>query len=204
MNLIFYFTIALVLSFLGSIPTGLITLTITQQTIEKGRQAGIMISLGAVIMEFIYTYIALISLEFFAEETIIGTYIKIFTIFLFTGLGIYFLIKKNNPEIEHSSSYDYFDFLRGIVVGMMNVLIIPFWIILGIWLQSNGILFEESSFIISFSLGSAIGALIAFLGYVWFSEWIVQKIKKINLYINKAIGILFLSLGMFQVIQQFL
>jgi hypothetical protein len=43
------------------------------------------------------------------------------------------------------------------------MLIIPFWIFLGIWLGSNGILFENKSIIFVFSIGAAIGAFLAFL-----------------------------------------
>ncbi len=199
MSLVLYFIVAFVLSFLGSLPIGLITLTITQKTIEKGKQSGFMIASGATIIEFVYTYIALISLEFFTENTAIGNYIKLFSMIIFFGLGGYFLFKKSAVKIQSASTYDYFDFLRGLIVGMMNMLIIPFWIFLAIWLMSNGMLFDEDSSIISFSLGSAIGAFLAFLLYIWFSGFITKKVKAINQYTNKAIGVLFIGLALFQV-----
>lgn len=198
MTLIVYFFIAFILSFLGSIPIGLITLTIAQKTIQNGRRSGLMIALGATIMEFVYTFIALLSLEFFTQNTAIGNYIKTFALVLFFILGIYYLWKKSNPHHQKISPYNYYDFLRGFIVGMMNMLIVPFWIFLGIWLESNGILFQNKIEVIIFSLGSALGALLAFLGYILLSEFIVQKSKEINRYANKAIGIIFLGLGFFQ------
>jgi len=45
MDLAKYFIIAFILSALGTIPIGLITLTIAQKTIEKGKSAGWQISL---------------------------------------------------------------------------------------------------------------------------------------------------------------
>ena len=94
MNIIIYFLIGLVLSFLGSIPIGLITLTITQKTIEKGRISGLMIALGATVMEFVYTFIALISLDFFSNNETIGNYIKMFATVLFLGMGVFYFLKK--------------------------------------------------------------------------------------------------------------
>ena len=94
MNLILYFSIALVLSFLGSLPIGLITLTITQKTIQNGRHSGLMIALGATIMEFIYAFIALLSLDLFTQNTSTRNYIKIFATAIFLALGFYFLWKK--------------------------------------------------------------------------------------------------------------
>ena len=112
--IILYFIIGLVLSFLGSIPIGLITLTITQRTIEKGRTSGLMIALGATIMEFVYTFIALISLDFFSNNDMIGQYIKIFATVLFLGMGAYYFFKKNTASLKPVPTYDYFDFLRGV------------------------------------------------------------------------------------------
>lgn len=198
MNIILYFIIALVLSFLGSLPIGLITLTITQKTIQNGRHSGLMIALGATVMEFVYTFIALLSLDFLTKNTAIGTYIKIFAIVVFLGMGIYYLLKKSNEKLKAAGEYNYFDFIRGFIVGMMNMLIVPFWIFLGIWLESNGILFENKSIIFIFSIGAAIGAFLAFLGYIFLSEYIVSKTKEINRYTKKAVGVLFLGLGIFQ------
>ena len=198
MNIILYFIIALVLSFLGSLPIGLITLTITQKTIQNGRNSGLMIALGATVMEFVYTFIALLSLDFLTKNTAIGTYIKIFATVAFLGMGIYYLLKESNEKLKAAGEYDYFGFIRGFIVGMINMLIVPFWIFLGIWLESNGILFENKSIIFIFSIGAAIGAFLAFLGYIFLSEYIVSKTKEINRYTNKAVGVLFLGLGIFQ------
>ena len=198
MNLILYFSIALVLSFLGSLPIGLITLTITQKTIQNGRHSGLMIALGATIMEFIYAFIALLSLDLFTQNTSIGNYIKIFATAIFLAMGFYFLWKKNSTEVRPTAAYNYLDFLRGFIVGSMNLLIVPFWIFLGIWLKANGVSFKNNFDILIFSSGAALGALLAFFGYILLSEFIVKRTKKINQYTNKAVGILFLGLGIFQ------
>ncbi len=201
MDLIFYFFVALGLSFLGSLPIGLITVTVIQKTIEKGRKSGLMIAMGATIMEFVYSYIALNSLDFFTENLTIGNYIKMFATALFFILGIYHFFKKTSKELKTAAAYDYFDFLRGFVVGMMNMLIVPFWIFLGIWLESNGMVFENQPCIIWFSFGAALGAFLAFLAYIWFSGIIVNKVATINQYTNKVVGVLFLGLGIFQLIE---
>ncbi len=193
-----YFFIALVLSFLGSLPLGLITLTITQRTMEKGRKSGVLLALGATVMEFVYTYIALISLDLFTQNTSIGQYIQYAATLVFFILGFYFLFKKSQDITPPASTYNYFDFFRGVVVGAMNMLIVPFWIFLAIWLESQGYFFDRATNIFSFSVGSALGALLAFLGYISLSEWIMGKIKTIHRYTDTVVGILFLGLGIFQ------
>ncbi len=200
MNLAIYFFVALILSFLGSLPIGLITLTITQKTIEKGKQSGLLIALGATVMEFGYTYLALNSLDLLKQNIEIGNYIKIFAIVMFTLLGVYYFFKKSIPKLKQTSDYHYFDFLRGVIVGLMNMLIFPFWIFIGIWLKSNGMFFEDQSYILTFSFGATIGAFLAFLTYIWLSGMIEKKIETINQYTNKVVGVLFFGLGIFQLI----
>jgi len=201
MNIILYFFMALILSFMGSLPIGLITLTITQKTIEKGMRAGLLIALGASIMEFGYTFLALISLDLFTKNMEFGSYIKIMAITLFVALGIYYFFKKPSTKLKPNSTYDYFDFLRGFMVGLMNILIFPFWIFVGVWLVSNGIEFNDPFYVFIFSVGATIGAFLAFLGYIWGSKLIEKKIVTINQYTNKIVGVLFFGLGLFQVIQ---
>lgn len=202
MNLVLYFFIAFGLSFLGTLPIGLITLSITQRTIQNGKRSGVMIALGATIMEFIYTVVALISLDFFSQNNDTSNYIKYAATFIFLALGIYYIFKKNNttPNAK-STAYNYLDFFRGIIVGAMNMLIIPFWVFLGLWLRSHGFIFDQHLTITVFSLGAALGALLAFGGYILLSDYVNKKSELINRYTNKAVGLLFLGLAIFQLIQ---
>ena len=196
-----YFIIALVISFLGSIPIGLITLTITQKTIQNGLQSGLMIAFGASVMEFVYTFVALFSLDFFNQNATVANYIKIFAIIIFLGMGIFYLWKKSTPKMQTAPDKKRKDFIRGFLVGAMNMLIVPYWIFFGMWLKSNGLVFDSTFYIIIFSLGATVGALLAFFGYIWLSEYIVKKIKEINRYTNKVIGCMFLGLAIYQAIQ---
>jgi len=159
-----------------------------------------MVSLGATVMEFVYTGVALLSLDFFNSNNSITHSIKTAAIIVFFAMGLYFLLKKSTEMPEVKTEYNYLDFFKGIVIGALNMLIIPFWIFLGLWLESNGFEFESRFTIFIFSVGAAIGALLAFLGYIWLSEYISTRSKQISLYTNKAVGILFLGLAIFQLV----
>ena len=197
----YYFFVGFGLSFLGSLPIGLITLTIVQNTIQNGKKSGVMIALGATIMEFVYTFIALKSLDMFSENLQIGSTIKIVATIIFFILGIYFFTKPYSKDLKPVKEYNYFDFFRGFLVGLMNLLIVPFWVFIGIWLESNGIQFDNTYLIVNFSFASALGALLAFFLYIWFSGMISGKVATINRYTNKIVGTVFLGLGIFQLFQ---
>ncbi len=198
MTLGFIFIVALFLSFVTSLPLGLITLNVVQKTIQDGRKSGIVLSLGATLIEFVYTYIALISLDLFEKNAELASGIELIATLTFFAMGFYFLWKKQKKQTSLSAEYNSLDFLQGVLIGAMNVLIIPFWIIVAIWLIGQGMVLEGQAAIISFSLGSAIGAFFAFWGYAYASERIVEKMDSIARYTDKVIGFLFLGLGVFQ------
>ncbi len=194
----FIFIIVLLISFVTSLPLGLITLNVVQKTIQDGKRSGIVLALGATIIEFIYTYIALLSLDLFDKNAEWTSGIELIATLTFFAMGFYFLWKKPAKKPALDTEYNYLDFLQGILIGAMNVLIIPFWIIVAIWLMGQGMALEGHWHFISFSLGSAIGAFLAFWGYVYVSERIVEKIDRIARYTDKVIGVLFLGLGFLQ------
>lgn len=196
-----YILIAFVLSFLGTLPIGLITLTIAQKTIEKGKSAGWMIALGATVIEFIYTVIALLGLDVLSIESSWKQYIQIGTIFLFFIMSCYYWFKASTLSIKSVQNIQERYFLQGIGIGLMNMLIVPFWLIVGLWLESNGINFKNKYHILWFSVGGALGALLAFIAYIEGSILLMSKSEIITSYANKIIGGLFFLLALVQLIQ---
>lgn len=203
MDTLTYFFAAFIISALGSIPMGLITLTIVQRTLESGKKAGRMLSLGATLPEFIYTYIALVGLTFFRESIAVNHYIQIGATIVFFGFACFFFFKKNQEfKIEkEETKYDYFDFGRGVLIATMNLLIIPFWVLIGAWLSTYDMAFDTTYRIFIFSLGSALGALVIFLAYAELGEFILQRMAKIVLYTNKIVASVFFALGVYQLTQ---
>ncbi len=159
-------------------------------------------SLGATVMECVYPYIALLSLDILVENVTFDQSIKVIGMLVFFGMGIYYLRKKTQTELP-TANYESLDFFRGFVVATMNVLVVPFWIFLALWLEANGVVLEGQAVLLIFSLGAGLGALLAFLGYVWLSAWIMKRIAEINRYLDKVIGGIFIALGVLQLIRLF-
>ena len=114
--------------------------------------------------------------------------------------------KEKRPTCTPSApadSYDYFDFGRGFIVATMNVLIIPFWLFIALWLSNYDFTFDTQTNIIAFSLGSALGALAVFIGYAELGHYILARIGKIVKYTNKIVGVVFVILGIYQLTQLF-
>ena len=203
MNLLTYFFIAFILSALGSMPIGMITLKIVEKTIHDGYRSGLMFSLGATVIEFLYTFIALASMDFFLDNVEANSFINTLAMVVFFGLGFYHLFKKTKTVLESEGAYNSFDFMKGIMLAAMNMLIIPFWIFLAIWLKNYDVEFSSNTQILVFSVGAGIGALMIFLLYTRLGKFIAQRIQKVALYTNKTVGVIFVLLGIYQLTQLF-
>jgi threonine/homoserine/homoserine lactone efflux protein len=178
------FLIAFTLSFVGTLPPGLITLTITQTTISEGKSAGLRNGLGATIPEFLYTYVALIGIDFLLDHADISYYIQWASVVIFLALGLWFWFAKPSEirEVQVKANHRKF-FLRGLTAGFFNFLIVPFWVVVVGWLRANGY---------------ALGALLAFVLYVELGAVILRRFQEVAAYVNKIIGGLFLLLFAYQ------
>jgi threonine/homoserine/homoserine lactone efflux protein len=203
MSLITYFFTAFILSALGSMPIGMITLKVTEKTIHDGYRSGVMVALGATVIEFSYTYIAITSVDFFIQNDDVNLYINLIAMTVFFALGFYHLFKKTKMVLDSKGEYKTFDFVKGIMLASVNMLIIPFWIFLSLWLKSYDFDFSTNYQILIFSIGAALGALAIFLTYSLLGKFVVSKIQKVSLYTNRVVGVLFLMLGIYQLIQLF-
>ena len=185
-------------------PPGLINLTIAERTIYRGTKSGFMVALGTIIIEFLYTFLAVYFIDFFIKNEIVGRAIKIGAIILFVGLAIYYFLKKvevvNKVKRVNSNGRD---FGLGLGVASMNMLILPFWIFVGLWLKANGYAFPNLNSIILFALGSTSGAFLSFTLYIRLGRYIVNHMQKVALYTNRILGALFLLLALVQIIRIF-
>lgn len=195
------FLIAFLISAAGTLPPGLITLTITQTAIKEGRAAGLQSSFGATIPEFLYTYLALIGADFLLRNANISYYIQVVSAVLFFGLGLWFwltapkALKTTNDGPLPSKRF----FQRGLVAGFFNFLIIPFWLFIIVWLRANGYVIAGQVNFLLFSVAGALGAFCAFLLYLAIGAFILRKFQTVEKHLNKLIGSIFLLLFAYQV-----
>jgi threonine/homoserine/homoserine lactone efflux protein len=198
------FLVAFALSFAGTLPPGLITLTITQTTISEGKSAAFRNALGATIPEFIYTYLALIGIDFLLDHADIGHYIQWASVFIFLALGLWFWIAKP-PEIgkvQVEANHRKF-FLRGVTAGFFNFLIVPFWVVVVGWMRANGYVIDGHPTFLGISLAGALGALLAFVLYIELGGVILRRFQTVAVYVNRIIGGLFLVLFAYQLWELF-
>ena len=204
MDLLHYFALAFAISAVGSIPPGLITLSILRRSVQTGRRDALWVSAGALIPEFVYTYVALVGYRYLQQHQFVEQQIQQLATVVFLAFGAYYLFKKRSTELALPSDKEdrvyATNFGRGFGVGMLNMLIIPFWVFVAGWLGRYEPDYSDTLFVFIFCLGAALGAGLVFWAYVELGNWLVQRLGRIDYYTNKAVGGIFLGLGLLQLI----
>lgn len=124
--------------------------------LKEGKMAGIKIAMGHTIVEFpliVFLGLGTISLETFPEYRILITVIGAIGLFVFAGLQIKSIFRK---DFVNKSNPNKNSFLAGILLSALN----PFFLIW--WLTIGFVLITESIMLWGFS-----GILILFVFHIW-------------------------------------
>ena len=193
------FLIAFGISYLGSIPPGVLNLTVIDISMRRAMKHAFLFSLAAGLVEFLQGFIALQFSDYLATHSEVEFYIQLFVIPVFIGLGIFYLLQKNPPEHEIKEENSN-AFIKGVLLSVVNPLAIPFWLVWATYLSQKGFpILDGGVNMYSFILGISIGSIATLMTYAYLSKLILSKIKSFNKWINQIIGVILLGLGIFQV-----
>ena len=194
------FFLAFAISYIGSIPPGVLNLTVIDISMRRAMRHAFAFSLAAALIEFIQGFIALKFSDYLSVNPQIDFYIQIFVIPVFLGLGIYYLLQKEPPAHEASESGSN-AFIKGALLSVVNPLAIPFWLVWATYLSQKGFpILDNGSNMYAFMVGISLGSFATLMTYSYLSKLILSKIQSFNQWINKIIGVILVVLGMVQVV----
>lgn len=202
MNTIALILIAAGLSFIGSLPFGIINMTVAHTALQRGMKAAIMVAAGAALIEFFQVLVALKFSWLFSADGSIQVYLRFFTLVVFWAAGIYFFFfakcKAEPPDSARPLRLRN-HFSRGMFVSSLNVMAIPYWVFYGAWLTTEGVLEHNQSSVLIFSAGTVPGTFTLLLCYALLGDRILSKHEKVTRWVNRSIGVIFIALGIYQI-----
>jgi threonine/homoserine/homoserine lactone efflux protein len=115
--------------------------------------------------------------------------------------GIYLFSKRPKEEALHSLKSN--DFKNGFMIGLVNPLLVPFWLI---WVQQvvqrGYVKLENLGTKIAFVLGTAVGALLLLLMVAFFTVRYKDQLEKtLKGKINKLLGIICIILAFVELVR---
>jgi len=188
------------LSLLGSLPPGLISLTVAQTTIHRGVVAALILGAGAAIAEFFQAWLAAEAAGWFLRYPLVEQGLHWAAVPVFVGLGGYLILKPISPRApadQPERSENLFRYFRkGLMVSLFNLLAIPYWLTYCAWLRTTD-WWKESLFSTAlFSAGVTVGTFAALAAYASIGHFAVQRSKSVSKWANKVVGTIFLGLGL--------
>lgn len=183
-------------SFVGTLPLGMLNLTILQLALANRQQQAMAFSLGATLIEFIQIGITLLSMNVLLAIPQLSQAISIISIPILLYLGYKNFKKEQNTEGPLLTAKATFG--QGIVLGFANVVVYPFWLLWGNVFVQNGWLTPTPEAYFYFSFAAAIGTFGAFLFFILLGKILWKRLHGVQKMIDKLIGYTFFGFAAFQ------
>jgi threonine/homoserine/homoserine lactone efflux protein len=193
-------------SFIGTLPLGMLNLTVLQLSLANRQKQAIAFSLGATVIEFAQILMTLLGMNVLLAIPQLSNIFSVISIPILIYLAIQNFKKGTNTEgsnpAEESGLRGQLStkstFYQGIVLGFANVVVYPFWLLWGNVFVQNGWLTPSPIAYFYFSFAAAIGTFGAFLFFILIGKILWKRLTKLQSVIDKLIAFTFLGFAAFQ------
>ncbi|NIJ52932.1 LysE family transporter [Dyadobacter arcticus] len=191
------FITGLIVSFLGTLPLGVLNITIMDVSLKKGMKSAFRFALACAIVELVYSYISVQLTKSIIEFPALRPATEVIAIVTLFGMGIYYVRKHNNPTAGKQKTVS--SFYLGTILSILNVLAFPFWILYTTLLQGKGIVgLSQDSLIAFYVLGISIGTIAGLLPFAYASRLLSRIIAVHQHRMDRMIGCIFILLSLCQ------
>lgn len=201
MDYIVHIFYGVLMAYFGLISPGMLNMTALKIRMENGTSNSLKFAFGAALIVFVQAGIALYFADYFIKNPEVIERLKMAGVVVFFILSIFFYYlsrKELNPKTSNTKG-NYF--LKGIGMSSINMLGIPFYLGISIFLAAENKILIEQPFILLFVIGASIGSFLLFSTYIVFANIIIKKVSFIAKNINVILSLLFLALGVFTLIK---
>lgn len=193
--------IALLVSYLGSVPPGTINVSVMQLAIQEKQRAAFFLALAASLVEFVYAGITvrfqlfLSNSQWFTDHFYIITALPMIVL----GIGNLFSSSHSGSFISHVKAKGRSGFGRGLILGILNPLTLPYWLTVTAYLQTHSLISLEGSSYWLYLVGISTGTFLLLLSILAIGRRF-QRIADNQFLVHKLPGFIFVGLGIYNVI----
>ena len=195
------FLIAALISFLGQLPLGNMSITATQIGIHEGFKKAWMFAIGVAIVEMLYLRFALTGMDWVVKHRIWFVALGWVTVALFLFLGLLsFIVAKKEQAAKKSLILDnkLHRFFLGLVMSALNPIQIPFWFLWTSTMIQSKVLSVTDNAYNMFTVGAGVGTIGGLALYIHGGNWLVKKHNTSNKTLNQVMGIIFIITALIQ------
>ena len=199
--------LGLIVSFLGQLPLGILSMTATQIAVQENFTNAWKYAVGVAIIEMIYLRFVLSGVQWIIGHPLVFEVFNWLTVVFFLSLGLFSVVvaqkqEKTKKALLLNSRMD--RLLLGTSMSALNPALIPFWIIWTGYFLNIGWLKPGFVYFNYFTLGSGIGTVGGLVMYIYGGNWLVTKMKASNRTLNKTVGVIFIIAAIIQTYRLYL
>lgn len=190
--------VSFAISYVGSIPPGTINVSVMQLSIVKKHRAAIFFSLAACIVEFIYAGITVQFHIYLNTHHEIAAYFRIITAIALIGLGLWNIFSKstsNTVKVDTKLTGRH-GFARGLILGFLNPMTIPFWLAITTYLENDGLVEVTEFGFWAYLIGLSAGTFCLLLTVDALGKRF-SRIADNKFLVHKVPGFILLALGVY-------
>lgn len=201
MGFLIHFAWGWLCGFLGTLPFGTINVSIAEMAIQRGTRVAISMAIGAAVVEFLQSYIALTFSNMLTQNEEIERTILLGCIPVFLLVGIYYLFKKNHAVPRPTKAANLMGAARGVALSSVNLMALPYFVFIGGYLASANYINLKPESIAAFSAGVVLGSFVTFFIYAHLGQLIKRRSEKMSRYASKIVGVIFIVIAISQAIR---
>lgn len=190
--------VAFAVSYVGSIPPGTINVSVMQLAILNKRRAAIFFAFAASLVEFIYTGITVQFHIYLNSNEVIADYFRIVTSIALIGLGISNIFSKSTSssiKVDTKLTGRH-GFLRGLVLGLLNPMTVPFWLAITTYLENDELINVDKFGFWAYLIGLSAGTFCLLLTVNALGRRF-RKVADNTFLVHKVPGFLLLGIGVY-------
>lgn len=205
MMLISAFVLGILASFIGSLPLGVLNLSVIRIAGNRNLRQAYLFSFGAATVEFVQAFVAIWFASWLVTKSLLGGFLEIMVIPILLLFGVYYWTRKSKSTTSNQTSeYKFSGFSQGAFLSIINPIAIPFWIFYSAWFYSNNWINYDFPEIVLLVAGISIGTFLCLALYGLLGNYIYKEISFIRTRMNQIIGAIFILLAIIQGINIFL
>ncbi|MBS1731191.1 MAG: LysE family transporter [Bacteroidetes bacterium] len=201
MHLLFILFLGWLVSFLGQLPLGTMSMTATQIAVQENFAHAWKYAIGVALIEIIYLRLTLSGVNWILSHELFFLILGWLTVIMFLVLGIYSLIsaRKQDPGKKAFLLENKMDrFLLGLSMSAFNPAQIPFWFIWSSYLMELHILAKTTEEFNFFTVGCGAGTITGLALYMYGGNWLITKMNVSTRKMNVLMGIIFIIASLAQ------
>lgn len=206
MTLFITFWLGWLVSFLGQLPLGTMSITATQVAVAEGFKKAWQYSIGVAIIEIAYVRLTISGVAWIVRHTLFFEILNWLTVVLFLGLGTATFISALKQQGEKKPlllNNKLSRFWLGITMSALNPAQVPFWFVWSSYLINLHALKTGFVDFNTFAAGCGLGTITGLAVYMYGGNWLIVKMKANTKILNIIMGVVFIIAAIAQLYRIF-